>query len=83
MNDFTPSISTKAKQQAAILAALMNGPLSTVTAREMLGILHPAGRVMELKRLGYDIQTRKVTLHDSEGRAHSCAEYALGGGDND
>lgn len=87
MSDFTPSSNTRATQQAAILAALISGPLSTVTAREVLGVLHPAGRVLELKRLGYNIQTLKVTRHDAEGRAHTCAEYSLEteseGGDND
>ena len=76
-NKFTPSNATKASQQGAILAALRVGPLTTVTSREALGVLHPAGRIMELKRLGFTIETRKVRRFDADGRPHTVAEYVL------
>lgn len=75
----TPSESTKALQRNAILAALLRGPLTTVHGREVLGILHPGGRVLELRKLGYRIETQSLTELDSHGRAHRVASYVLRG----
>lgn len=82
-NDFTPSEPAKARQQGSLLTALNHGPLSSVAAREDLGILHPAARVLELRRLGFPIITRKAVKLDAAGRRHTCAEYVLvkGGAD--
>lgn len=73
--DISPT--AKAKQRAALLAALHTGPLSTVEARERLGVLHVAGRVLELRRQGHNIATRTRITFDAEGRPHRCALYEL------
>ena len=74
-----PSEGTKSRQRNAILAALQRGPLTTVQAREGLGILHPGGRVLELRKLGYRIETQSRTEFDSHGRPHRVASYVLRG----
>jgi hypothetical protein len=75
--DFTPSTGEKAQQRAALLAALSLGPVSTVQAREDLGVLHPAGRVLELRRLGHFIDTVAGSRWDAQGRPHRVAVYVL------
>lgn len=76
-NQFEPGDATKAHQQAALLAALREGPISTVHAREVLGIMHPGGRVLELRRSGHAIVTLRRRVVDAEGRAHTSAAYVL------
>ena len=68
----------KAIQRAAVLAALREGPLSSVRAREDLGILHVPARIHELRRAGYDIKTLSRVIVDAAGRPHKCAVYLLG-----
>lgn len=68
---------SKARQRCAILKALQEGPLSSIVARESLGVVHPAGRVMELRRQGYPIVTHKAWTHDAEGRQHLAGFYTL------
>lgn len=79
MDSFEPSEGAKARQCAAILAALRTGPLSSLTAREGLGVLHPAGRVLELRKAGHQIATVRRTAIDADGRKHACASYELRG----
>jgi len=76
-NQFDPSESVKARQRASLLAALRVGPLTTLEAREVLGVMHPAGRVLELRRLGYAIVTLRRKVVDADGRAHQSAAYVL------
>lgn len=71
----------RAVQRRALLAALQQGPLSTVQAREALGISHPAGRVLELRRAGHDIATVRGVAFDAQGRPHHTAVYVLHKGD--
>jgi len=75
-----PSPQAKAKQRSTILEALKSGGISTVDCRERLGILHPAGRVLELRRQGWLIDTVPVTRFDDQGRPHRIAFYKLRGG---
>jgi hypothetical protein len=72
-----PPEASRARQRRAILKALQEGPLSSIVAREGLGIIHPAGRVMELRRQGYPIATHKAWTHDAEGRRHLAGFYTL------
>ena len=65
--------STKAKQRAALFALLLLTPVSTIEAREQLGISHPAGRIAELRQLGHSIATLSKTEFDVQGRPHLCA----------
>ncbi len=67
-----------AKQRHAILTYLQSGNrLTTLFARETLGICHPAARVMELRADGYEIITNIRVGHDITGTKHSVAEYVL------
>jgi len=75
--DLTPCESKKAAQRGLILDALACGSLSTVAAREDLGVLHPAARVLELRRAGWPIDTVRQSAHDAEGRCHRVAFYVL------
>ena len=67
-----------AAQRARILAHLQAGrPLTTLQARRELDTLHPAARVMELRRAGWSIATAWVTEETDAGRVHRVARYAL------
>ncbi|MBT9527082.1 MAG: hypothetical protein IV105_17635 [Rhizobacter sp.] len=79
MKAFEPGSNAKARQQRLILDALRDGPASTVELRERLGVMHVGGRVMELRRGGFDIETVRKTIFDSEGRPHRSALYRLRG----
>ncbi|MDP1672844.1 MAG: helix-turn-helix domain-containing protein [Burkholderiales bacterium] len=70
---------TSAAQRGRLLAALKTRPLSTLEARRELDVLHPAARVMELRRDGYPIE--RAWTHDvtSEGYLHRVARYHLTG----
>jgi len=75
--DFTPSMGVKAKQCAALLAALRQAPITTIAARDALGIASPAARVLDLRRQGFSISTVRTTAIDGAGRPHSVALYRL------
>ena len=76
-DDTTTPLST-AKQRHAILSYLQSGNrLTTLAAREELGIMHPAARVMELRKAGYNIVTNIRTGPDITGTRHQVAEYIL------
>ena len=52
---------SKKVQATTLLAALKeHGPLTTTDGRDHLGICHVAGRVSELRALGYKILTTMV-----------------------
>ena len=72
--------SQRTKQLSVILQALRQGELSSVAARERLGVLHPAGRVCDLRRAGYKIETIKRKTFDAEGRPHYAGVYVLKSG---
>ncbi len=79
--EFTPAEKTKANQRQALLEHMkQHGSASTIESRERLGISHPAARVMELRRAGFLIETRRVLEADSSGRLHGVALYVLKGG---
>jgi hypothetical protein len=67
----------KAKQRAALLAALKLGPVSTLEAREVMGLSHPGGRVHEMRRDGVPISTTMEVRADSLGRLHKVGVYRL------
>jgi hypothetical protein len=77
-NDFEPCDAIKARQQRLILQALGDSGITSLEAREKFGILHCAGRVLELRKRGFNVITRKVRRYDAEGRPHSVALYLLG-----
>lgn len=72
---------TAAAQRARLLDRLHAGPIDTLTARRELNILHPAGRIDELRNMGYRITTHRITVRDEHGFRHEgIALYALSAG---
>jgi hypothetical protein len=71
--------STKS-QQLRLLNALRASPngITTIQARADLNILHPSGRARELRRRGYQIETKRMITVDDYGRDHQgIARYIL------
>jgi hypothetical protein len=64
-------------QKEQLLAALRKAPLTTIAAREQEGIMHPGGRVSELRKDGYPILTHWSIEVDAAGQAHRVARYVL------
>jgi len=65
-------------QRYRLLAALCNQSVTTIDARQLLNVMHPAMRVRELRELGHNIVTRLLDIHDDRGRPHSrVALYSL------
>lgn len=79
--EFSPSDCTRANQCDSLLdhMVLNGGMVSTIEAREKLGIAHPAGRFFELRKSGLQIETRRTVEVDACGRSHGCALYVLKG----
>lgn len=72
---------TAARQRARLLGYLRRiGSVSTTEARGKLGIMHPAGRVLELRAAGWRIVTAWDESTDSTGRTHRVARYVLRAG---
>lgn len=67
-------------QRARILAALEQAGsrgMSTIELREQENIMHPSGRIKELRELGYPIITDWTTGTNAQGNLHRCARYIL------
>lgn len=64
-------------QRARLLERLRQGPVSTLDARALLDVLHPAARVMELREQGYQIETLWSRELSPCGRLHRVARYVL------
>jgi hypothetical protein len=64
-------------QRKRLLEALQNRSLTTLEARRELDVMHPAARIMELRKKGHDIQTVRVPDLTREGFAHNVARYIL------
>lgn len=72
------SPSDTAAQRTRILAHLQAGrPLTTIQARRELDTLHPAARVLELRRAGWPIAMTWVSEETSAGRRHRVGKYWL------
>ena len=77
LNNDIPGTS-KEKQRAALIAALKeHGELATSDIRDYLSVMHPAGRIAELRASGHVIETRMGWVADAEGRRHRQAVYVL------
>jgi hypothetical protein len=67
-----------ATQRALLLAALHAvGVVSTLEARTFLDILHPAGRIKELRREGQEIVTLWADEVTEAGALHRVGVYLL------
>lgn len=70
---------TSAAQCKRLLSALRNAGsygISTLEARNMLDILHPGGRIKNLRERKYEIVTVWSLEHTNEGK-HRVARYIL------
>ena len=70
------------KQCSKIVQALEragSAGMSTIELREEIDILHPAGRVQELRESGYRIDTIWTVTTNAQGHNHRCARYVLHG----
>lgn len=77
MNTTDLRATAREQQRRRLLAALQSGPVSTLEARERLNVMHPAGRVMELRELGCKIVTTWTREPDAWGRLHRVGRYVL------
>ena len=66
-------------QRARIHEALRRRSLTTLEARRELDVMHPAARVMELRKQGYEINTIWTVDLTAEGNPHRVAKYLLRG----
>lgn len=66
-----------AVQQQRLLAALQEGPITTVQAREQYDVMHPAGRIKELRSRGFNILTCWRIVETIPGVKHRVARYVL------
>lgn len=65
-------------QRATILAFLQKGrAVTTLYARNILGICHPGMRICELRQAGHDIETIWVNETDAAGVLHRVGKYIL------
>ena len=75
-----PASTSAATQRAHIKEIIREcGAMTTLDAREN-GIMHPAMRVCELRKQGYNIVTSWMTQTDSAGVKHRVGVYSLDGG---
>lgn len=71
-------VESHSRQRAAILEWLQRGAgLTTLQARNELGVMHPAGRVRELRRRGFDIKTYWRVDFDATGNPCRQGLYIL------
>ena len=67
-----------AAQRNRVLEFLRShGSLSTIDARHLIDVMHPAARVMELRRAGHAIATIWTHATTPEGGTHRVARYHL------
>ena len=53
---------------------------STIELREQEDIMHPSGRIMELREQGHRIETVWTVTSNAQGNNHRCARYVLRSG---
>ena len=75
-NTVKKSTSTES-QRSLLLDHLKKGPLTTIQARDELGVMSPAPRVMELRRQGHNIITLWTETVDRTGTKHREGQYVL------
>lgn len=64
-------------QRQRLLSALQIAPLSTIQARRDLDVMHPGGRILELREQGHEIHTFWIFEPTACGRLHRVAKYVL------
>ncbi len=71
------SKSNVATQRQMLLKRLQLGPVTTLEAREEMNMWHPAGRIFELRKLGFNIETHTCTDLTTGGAVGRVAKYVL------
>lgn len=74
---FAASSATQCKVLLAALRKAGNRGLTTVYGRHRLGIIHPGGRIYDLRQAGAEIVTRWDRDTTPDGIAHRVARYVL------
>lgn len=79
---------TSFAQRKRLLEAMQRlGAVNTMYARDRLNIMMPAARIKELRALGHDIYTDRITIKNKQGFIHrGVALYVLiklAGGNDD
>ena len=73
-----PHDTTINNQHAICLRVLAINPQSTIDLRHTYGVMMPAARVKELRNMGYDIATVRVTETTPDNISHKgVAKYIL------
>lgn len=65
------------KQRAQVLSLLKAYGVLTTDQFRAHGVMHPSGRIMELRRQGYQIITERSRVTGLDGRLHTQARYVL------
>ncbi|EPZ14890.1 hypothetical protein M622_17680 [Thauera terpenica 58Eu] len=65
------------KQRAQVLALLKAYTALTTDQFRAHGVMHPSGRIMELRREGHQIITERSRVTGLDGRLHTQARYVL------
>lgn len=65
------------KQCIQLLAALKDGPLTSLDIHARLGIYRASARIYDLRGVGERIATERVTVSNRDGHSCSVARYAL------
>lgn len=68
---------SRASQRQRLLQALQSGSVSTIDARDNLHILHPAGRIRELRKAGHNITQEMIQQTSAGGYPQRVARYTL------
>lgn len=81
LNEIREKYSGNAKvdQRSRLLSALQLFPVSTFEARKYLDVMHPAGRVQELRACGWLIDTLWLTEVSDVGKPHRIGLYVFRG----
>lgn len=76
----THSTTAREQRQRLLNYLRVHGSCSTIEAREGLDIIHPAGRVLSLRKAGEKIETVWTWDVTEQGKPHRVAKYLLAGG---
>lgn len=69
--------SAESQRQRILNHLRANGSLTTIEGRSRLDCMHPAQRVLELRRLGHPIITVWTDDFTPEGKIHRVGKYIL------
>ena len=77
LSQATTDSSAEAQRKRIMEYLVRHGSTDTIEARRDLDVLHPAGRIQELRKAGVPIETIWTTVITEAGKAHRVAKYVL------